>query len=303
MNRPDDDDEDEVDVDHLDPVAAYDRVARFYPKIAERRKRYLESVDALTVARIPAGSRTMLDVGAGDGKRALAIADKCGLDQVVLLEPSAEMIKQGVGGKARVWAFRAEDLGRDDLGCAEPNRQFDVITCLWNVLGHIRPADQRVHILCQLERLLSPHGLLFLDVNHRYNARSYGLLRTAGRFLYDQLLPAASNGDVTVSWNLENLCCRTFGHVFTDRETRGLAREAGFAIGERVAVDYDNGEVKHWSWEGNLFYVLRRRSSARDALSASQTSCTSASAIWLKKGSARTRSATSSVTGKRVGAK
>jgi SAM-dependent methyltransferase len=299
----DDDDDLDVGVEPLDPVAAYDRVARFYPKIAERRKRYLEGVDALTVARIPPGSRTMLDVGAGDGKRALGIADKCGLDQVVLLEPSAEMIKEGGGGQARVWGFRAEDLGRDDLHCEERNRQFDVITCLWNVLGHIRPEEKRVHILCQLERLLSPHGLLFLDVNHRYNARSYGLLRTAGRFLYDQLLPAASNGDVTVSWNLENVRCRTFGHVFTDREIRRLAREAGFTIGERVAVDYDTGEVKHRSWEGNLFYVLRRRSSARDSFSASQTSCTSASAIWLKKGSARTRSATSSVTGKRVGGK
>jgi 2-polyprenyl-3-methyl-5-hydroxy-6-metoxy-1,4-benzoquinol methylase len=243
----------------------------------------------------------MLDVGAGDGKRALGIADKCGLDQVVLLEPSVEMIKEGVGGKARVWGFRAEDLGREDLLGEARNRQFDVITCLWNVLGHIRPAENRGHTLGQLQRLLSPQGLLFLDVNHRYNARSYGLLRTAGRFLYDQLLPAASNGDVTVRWNLENVCCRAFGHVFTDRETRRLAREAGFTIGERVAVDYDTGRVKRWSWQGNLFYVLRRRSSARDCLSASQTSCTSVSAIWLKKGSARTRSATSSVTGKRVG--
>jgi 2-polyprenyl-3-methyl-5-hydroxy-6-metoxy-1,4-benzoquinol methylase len=299
MNRPNDD----VPADILDPVAAYNRVARFYPEIAKRRKLYLERVDALTVARIPRGGRTLLDVGAGDGKRALAIADKCGLDQVVLLEPSAEMIQDLVGGDARVWGFRAEDLGRDDLHCEGRNRQFDVITCLWNVLGHIRPAQQRAHVLGQLERLLSPHGFLFLDVNHRYNARSYGLLRTTGRFLYDQLLPAASNGDVTVSWNLESACCRTFGHVFTDREIRRLAREAGFTIGERVAVDYDTGQLKRWSWEGNLFYVLRRRISASDSLSVSQTSCTSGSAIWLKKGSARTRSATSSVTGKRVSGK
>jgi len=299
MNRPNDD----VRADILDPVAAYNRVARFYPEIAERRKRYLERVDALTVARIPRGGRTLLDVGAGDGKRALAIADQCGLDQVVLLEPSAEMIQGPVGGDARVWGFRAEDLGRDDLPAGGRNRQFDVITCLWNVLGHIRPAQQRAHVLGQLERLLSPHGVLFLDVNHRYNARSYGLLRTTGRFLYDQLLPAASNGDVTVSWNLGTACCRTFGHVFTDREIRRLAREAGFTIGERVAVDYDTGQVKRWSWGGNLFYVLRRRASASDSLSVSQTSRTSGSVIWLKKGSARTRSATSSVTGKRVSGK
>jgi SAM-dependent methyltransferase len=256
MKRPSD--------DLLDPVAAYERVAPFFFEISEKRKWYLESIDRLALARIPPESRSLLDVGAGDGKRALQIARKAGINDVVLLEPSTQMIKESAGS-ARIWKCRVEDLGQ------QHNRQFGVIACLWNVLGHVRPAKTRAQVLVQLGRLLSADGLLFLDVNHRYNVSSYGLLRTVGRFLYDQIRPGESNGDVTVSWNFGDLRCRTYGHVFTGREIRRLAADAGLIIEERVVVDYDTGEVKRREWEGNLFYVFRRACD-KDSIKDSQTS-------------------------------
>jgi SAM-dependent methyltransferase len=248
----------------LDPVAAYERMGPFFSEISKKRERYLESIDRLVLSRIPSGSRSLLDVGAGDGKRARQIARKAGLNEVVLLEPSAAMMKE-FEGEARIWNLRAEDL-------EERGRQFDVITCLWNVLGHIRPEQTRVGVLHKLGRLLSPDGRLFLDVNHRYNVSSYGSLRTAGRFLYDQIWRGESNGDVTVSWNFGDLRCRTYGHVFTDREVRQLAKDADLIVDERVVVDYDSGEVKQHAWDGNLFYVFRRGSSSSNALNVSQTS-------------------------------
>jgi SAM-dependent methyltransferase len=265
----------------LDPVAAYDRVAPFFSDISQQRQRYLDSIDELTAARIPSGSRSLLDVGAGDGKLARQIASKAGLDEIVFLEPSSEMMKDS-WNSAGIWKVCVEDLDLENLGPADAgfaNRQFDVITCLWNVLGHIRPSGTRVHVLRQLGRLLSPGGFLFFDVNYRYNARSYGLVRTAGRFLHDQFWPRESNGDVTVSWNFGDLSCCTYGHVFTDREIRQLAAEAELMVAERVVVDYDTGDVRRRGWEGNLLYVFRRRSSANDACNVSQTTCTSASVI------------------------
>lgn len=255
MNRPSD--------DILDPVAAYDRVAPFFSDISQRRKRYLHGIDQLTLARVPRGGRSLLDVGAGDGKRALRIAHSAGLRDVVLLEPSAEMIK-GCANHAEIWRFRAEDLESDNLPSEAGDWNFDVITCLWNVLGHIRPAETRVRVLRRLGRLLSQQGRLFLDVHHRYNVCSYGRFRTASRFLHDQLWPGESNGDVTVMWSFGDFHCRTHGHVFTDREVRRVAAEADLAVSERVVVDYDTGEVKRRAWEGNLFYVFRRRSSPSD---------------------------------------
>ena len=51
---------------------------------------------------------------------------------------------------------------------------FDVITCLWNVLGHVREFENRVRAMRAMKKLLSPEGRCFIDVNHRYNARAYG---------------------------------------------------------------------------------------------------------------------------------
>jgi hypothetical protein len=264
--------------DVLDPVAAYDRVAPFFSDITQRRKRYLKSIDQLTVARIPSGSWSLLDVGAGDGKRAMKIAGKAGLNDIVLLEPSTEMIKESESA-ARILKVRAEDVELVNLFAEKHDCRFDVITCLWNVLGHIRPAKTRAQTFARLSQLLSPEGALFLDVNHRYNARSYGLLRTAGRFLHDQLRPGETNGDVTVNWNFGDLSCRTYGHVFSDREIRQLASDANLIVSERVVVDYDTGEIKRRGWEGNLFYVLRRCSSVSSSSKVSPTSPTSACVI------------------------
>jgi 2-polyprenyl-3-methyl-5-hydroxy-6-metoxy-1,4-benzoquinol methylase len=142
--------------------------------------------------------------------------------------------------------MRAEDLHQ----IAE---RFDAITCLWNVMGHIFPADARAEVLQQFARLVAPGGRIFLDVNHRYNSRSYGIVPTIGRFLHDRLLPNETNGDVEVNWGV----CTTRGHVFTDREMKRLFQAANLTIEKRVIVDYATGQLRRGSWQGNLFYVLR----------------------------------------------
>jgi 2-polyprenyl-3-methyl-5-hydroxy-6-metoxy-1,4-benzoquinol methylase len=224
----------------LDPVEAYNRIAEAFPRLSEQRRAYLEAIERIIVAAVPQGSRSLLDIGAGDGVRALRIAQSAGLKDVVLLEPSAAMRRHWPAG-VTAWPIRAEDL-RTKSG------QFDVITCLWNVLGHIFPASARVEVLRQCARLLAPGGRIFIDVNHRYNTVHYGWTATAWRFL------RGSSGDVTVVWNPEGV--RTSGHVFTDREFRLLCRAAGVSIERRFVVDYATGEVRRWSFQGQLLYVL-----------------------------------------------
>ncbi len=234
----------------LDPVAAYDRVAPVYARLAAERGAYLDAIDRLVISRIPPGSRSLLDVGAGDGARAARIAAAAGLRDLILLEPSGVMRSQ-CPAQANIWALRAEDLRRQQ-------GSFNVITCLWNVLGHILPTAARVEVLRQFERLASPEGRIFIDVNHRYNAPHYGALATVARFLHDRVSPGDGNGDVRVSWNVEGHRVSTTGHVFTHREFTALCRDAALSIEKRFVVDYVSGRLRRWSWEGNLFYVLRR---------------------------------------------
>ncbi len=231
-----------------DPVETYGLIAPVFAGIAERRRPYLDGVDRLVLSEMPPGVRSLLDVGAGDGARARRLARDRGIAELVLLEPSLAM--QGSGcGDARIWTMRAEELH-------SVQAEFDVVTCLWNVLGHIFPSAARIEVLRQFGRLVSPKGKIFMDVNHRYNASHYGALPTAMRFLRDWIFPNETNGDVVVSWDIEETRCKTPGHVFTDKEFRSLCLAAGLSIEKEFVLDYNTGEQRRRSFEGNLLYIL-----------------------------------------------
>jgi SAM-dependent methyltransferase len=234
----------------LDPVAAYDRVAPVYASVAGQRRAYLAAIERLIVDEVPSGSRSLLDVGAGDGARAARIATAARLRDVVLLEPSAVM-RSRCPAQAVFWAMRAEDLHG-------ASGSFDVVTCLWNAIGHIAPAAARVEALSQFRRLASPRGRIFIDMSHRYNARHYGAPATAARFLRDRFSADGANGDVAVHWDVEGRSISTTGHVFTHQEFAGLAHAACLRIEKRFVVDYASGELRRWSCGGHLLYVLRR---------------------------------------------
>jgi hypothetical protein len=147
--------------------------------------------------------------------------------------------------------MRAQDLHGRPGG-------FDAVTCLWNVLGHVFPAAARLEALRQFGRLACAGGRIFVDLNHRYNARHYGVLATAARFLRDRVSPDGATGDVTVAWEIQGRRVSTAGHVFTGREFTALSQAAGLRIEKRFVVDYASGQLRRRSCEGNLLYVLRR---------------------------------------------
>lgn len=233
----------------LDPVDAYNRVAPIFQKLAEERKAYLNAVDRLIIAAIPPGSRSLLDVGAGDGSRARRIARACGISRLVLIEPASAMQRNGDG---KILTMRAEDLHRIE-------GPFDVILCLWNVLGHIFPSTARVEVLRQFGRLLTPEGRAFVDISHRYNARHYGTAATLGRFLRDRLSWREQNGDATVAWEIDGTRCTTRGHVFTHGEMQSLCRSAGLGVEKKFVVDYATGELRRRDRHGHLLYELMSR--------------------------------------------
>ena len=240
-----------------DPVAAYDLIAASYDQIAERRGLYLDSIDRLITPFIPEGSRSLLDIGAGDGRRGLRLAAARDIHTVVLVEPSAGMRAGHPRGRSGVESLplRAEDLHQLEPG-------FDVIVCLWNVLGHVATRAARIEVLRQCGRLLAPRGRIFIDLSHRYNARHYGLAKTAARSIGDFLWPRETRGDVVVVWHDGPEPIRTFGHVFTGLEVSGMCRAAGLAVERRFVVDYATGREQRHTSQGHLLYVLRHPAAA-----------------------------------------
>jgi SAM-dependent methyltransferase len=253
-----------------DPVQAYDRIAPEFARLSQQRRAYLDQIDQLVISEIPRGAVSMLDIGAGDGLRAARIARACQLTDVVMLEPSAAMRGLWPPG-TRAWPIRAEEL-------SEATGQFDVITCLWNVLGHIFPAAARIDVLRQCARLLSANGRLLIDIAHRCNARHYGLVPTLLRMLRDRVLPNEENGDVTAGWSVNGPNFTTKGHVFTDGEFRRISSAAGLKIHKRFAVDYATGQIHRSKFAGQLLYVASLSASSLSApSSARQTSSISSS--------------------------
>ncbi len=232
----------------LDPVAAYDAFAPFYAAYSAGRSCYLKKIEAIVIAHAR-GAQSLLDVGAGDGKRALRIAESLRIRKLVLLEPSAAMRAQ-CHEAVEFWDRPASRI-------TEAGPSFDVITCLWNVLGHLADREERVDVLSKLKALLNPAGAIFLDVHHRYNAAAYGWTKTLLRMMHDWVGRSERHGDVTVSWQGGNRRILTYGHVFTQAEMDRLFRDAGLRVEAKWIVDYGSGGECKSPFRGNLLYQLQ----------------------------------------------
>jgi SAM-dependent methyltransferase len=231
----------------LEPVAAYDALAGSYHSLVESKSRYLRKIEDLVISHI-AGAQSLLDVGAGDGARTLRIAESARIIRVVLVEPSARMRNQ-CQQQVEYWPCRAAQI-------PENAPKFDVVTCLWNVLGHLPNHEERVFVLSRLRAHLAPAGAIFLDVNHRYNVAAYGGAKTLLRMAYDFAFPSEKNGDVIVSWCVGDHSIRTHGHVFTRGEVNSLFRSSGLTIRKMWVVNYHSGEQHKSPLFGNLLYQL-----------------------------------------------
>lgn len=230
---------------------SYDRLAPHFRSYSEIRAAYLEAVNQLILRRIRAGARSLLDVGSGDGIRAAGLARASSISRLVLSDPSKEMASRCHQLEAvdEVWQVAAEDLPLTE-------QRFDVITCLWNVLGLVQGAPARAAALRRMRALLAPQGQIFLDVNNRYNAATYGWLTTAGRLIYDRLRPSDANGDVTFNWNVGGEMIRSHGHVFRPGEVEDLIQATGLKIIGRHVIDYGTGRLRRFTFGGQLFYEL-----------------------------------------------
>jgi SAM-dependent methyltransferase len=231
----------------LKPIDAYDALAPYYKSYAERRRSYIRAVNDIVISRVRHAA-SLLDVGAGHGNRATDIGRSVEARRVVLVEPSAGMRAYCPEG-SEIWPCSISGIS-----AAEPS--FEVIICLWNVLGHVQDEQQRIHALHTLKKLLLPGGVIFLDVSHRYNAASYGWMKTVARLAGDIFCPSEGNGDVIVSWNAGARAISTQGHVFTHREMKKLVGSAGLKILMRWVVNYETGAECRMGLSGHLLYQL-----------------------------------------------
>jgi SAM-dependent methyltransferase len=230
----------------------YDALAPHYREYADRKAPYLASVDRFIRDNFPPDARTLLDVGAGDGVRGMAIARAQGVEDVVLCDPSPEMAARCRSlSPADVWTVGAEMLPATE-------RRFDVILCLWNVLGHLPGRAARVRALSNMRALLSERGVIFFDVNNRHNASAYGWRTVLGRVVLDRLLFDERRGDASFDWNVAGRVFPAMGHLFTPAEIREIVRVSGLDEQRLIAIDYATGARSASLLRGQLVFMVKR---------------------------------------------
>jgi SAM-dependent methyltransferase len=232
-------------------MEAYNAIAPVYGEYSKSREAYLNAVDALVMGKLKADMR-LLDVGAGDGRRLQKIRAAVGLKDFVAVEPSegmAAICRERTG--APVHQVFAENLDKLDIG------NFDAVTALWNVFGHISSAA-RLPAMRNLAGLLRPGGRIMLDVNNRHNATAYGAFTVCKRVVVDRLAFRESRGDAVYDWKIGDQVFRSAGHLFAPREIENLIKSAGLRIRERLSLDYATGIASTSPYRGQLFYELGR---------------------------------------------
>ena len=98
----------------------YDALAPHYREYSRGKSAYLDAVDRFILDNVPAGASSLLDVGAGDGVRGMALARALKAKRVVLCETSRNMAARcRTLAPDAVWEVPAEQL-------PESSVRFDV---------------------------------------------------------------------------------------------------------------------------------------------------------------------------------
>ncbi|MFZ0430174.1 MAG: class I SAM-dependent methyltransferase [Acidobacteriota bacterium] len=227
--------------------AFYDDLAPYFREYARRRRAYLEAIDRLVGARLKGTS--LLDVGSGDGVRASVLAARAGLEHLELVEPSPPM-----AALCRQVCLCVRPVSIQQLEL--PPGTFDNVTCLWNVLGHIRGFEARVAALQKMGSLLTAGGSLHLDVHNRYNLRAYGWRTVVRNLLHDLAHPGRENGEREFELIVSDRRLRGRGYLFNPREIRRTIRASGLRVLDRAVIDYQTGRPHGTALEGQLYFQL-----------------------------------------------
>jgi len=230
----------------------YTYFANFYSDYSILKKDYLLAVNNFIKSESKS-PQSIIDVGSGDGIRGKEIANLLGIDAITLVENSKCMFN--LSKKIHGATLINKDISSNDF---KLENKYDVVTCLWNVIGHI-PNFKRKRALENLASLVKDNGVIFLDVNNRYNISQYGIKSSVINIIKDLLNKKSSNGDFILTINIPKREIQTVVHIFSPKEIENLISSAGLNVEKRLIINYKSGEIKKYVWNGQLIYKLSKK--------------------------------------------
>ena len=227
----------------------YDKMAASYGTLISQRNAFLLAVES-KIFEINSGRivNNYLDVGCGNGIRSKRIMDGLKPGYSLLIDESKEMIQV-----ASFLENEKVQVKKCDFLAMKGNTPFQVITCLWNVFGHLESKSLRLAFLKQMHALLAQNGLLFIDINNRYNVNQYGWLSVLKNWMSDIFrLPEAGK------FALQNEGDISFVYVHNPFEFDKLIADAGFSKIRKIYLDYSTGREVTSFFRGQTVYCIEK---------------------------------------------
>ncbi len=227
----------------------YDKMAASYETLMDQRNTFLLAVESL-IFELSSGKsvNNYLDVGCGNGIRSMRIMEGLKPEHSLLIDESKEMIQA-----ASFLRNEKVQVEKCDFLEMKSNAPFQIITCLWNVFGHLESKSLRLAFLKQMHSLLDQNGLLFIDINNRYNVNQYGWPNVMRNMLRDILrLKDSGKFALQKEGDISNV------YVHNPFEFDKLITEAGFSRLRKIYIDYRTGHAVKSFIRGQTVYCIEK---------------------------------------------
>lgn len=224
----------------------YDLISEKYPKIYSSRSNYLKKVDDIILKKIK-NINSMLDIGSGDGQRTKILSESLGIESenVNCVESSHEMYL-----KTKI---HFKNVFNENIVNFNLKKSFDLVTCLWNVFGHIEDEKNRISVLKKVENFLNPGGYFVLDINNRYNINSYGIKSVIRNIFYD-IIKKKDRG----IYYLKNNEKQHKVYIHNPIEFKKYLKQTNLKLIDELYIEYNTGQIKNTLFEGQCLYILRK---------------------------------------------
>ena len=227
----------------------YDSLASDFRSISDIREQYICAIDQEIIACMKKRNQGIfLDVGCGDGVRARRISDATGWSSICV-DNSEQMIKLAERINSNV---RLVDFSKQDACTHLPS--VEMVTVLWNVLGHVAMSDRRT-LLRNCYDCLIPNGILIMDVNNIMNIKQYGLCNVLKNMFNIAIRSKGHAGDYIIH-SPHDTKISTVSHIFHIDEVTRLMKDLGFKYIIKY-IDYDNG-MKTNILQGQILVMAKK---------------------------------------------
>jgi SAM-dependent methyltransferase len=237
----------------------------FYDDPAERRKWGAELVEfglspceeKFVAAHFRPGAR-VLDVGCGGGREAFPLA-AAGFD-VTAVDYTAEFVaacRAGAAARALTVAVQQADV----LSLPFADESFDHVMMVGQLLGHVRPRENRLRALREIRRVMRP-GAAIVSTNAVERRPAYAAFffaaHLARRFHNPDALEPYDAYVRRVGGKLPRGESRPIFHWYRSVDFRRDAAEAGWRVVEMARRWEHEPPPPEASTHGETFYVLRK---------------------------------------------